>query len=73
MTMKDTERDHKIGKALQESAEAKNEAADVVQEWATRLERLAEEMRRRGPFPLAGQLERERIQRKQASNDLASR
>lgn len=57
---------------LQESADVQEEAADVLRQVASRLDKLSAEMRKHGAFPIAGQLERERNERR-GRNDLAAR
>jgi hypothetical protein len=53
-------REDEVDDTLQSSAEVQEEAANVLREVASRLDRLSAEMRKHGAFPIAGQLERER-------------
>jgi hypothetical protein len=53
-------RDEEITEALEQSAQAQEEAASVLRQVAQRLDRLSVEMRKHGAFPIVGALERER-------------
>jgi hypothetical protein len=53
-------RDEEISTALEQSAQAQEEAASVLRQVAQRLDKLSAEMRRHGAFPIVGSLERER-------------
>lgn len=60
MNRDDVERQEQAKDALEESAEAQRIAAEKIASATARLERLAEIMRRQGPFPVAEQISRDR-------------
>jgi hypothetical protein len=60
MSHDDTERNTAVTEALEESADAQRHAAETIDKATARLERLAEIMRRHGPFPLVSQISRGR-------------
>ncbi len=68
-----TKRDDDISEALAESAVIQEEAADVLRQVASKLDKLSAEMRKHGAFPIAGQLERERDEVRSRANGLAAR
>lgn len=61
-------REAEIAVTLEQSALAQEEAASVIDDVVTRLNRLSAEMRKHGAFPIAGQLERERQRRERRAD-----
>jgi hypothetical protein len=60
MNRDEMNRDTAVTEALEESADAQKHAAATIDKATARLERLAELMRKSGPFPLVPQISRER-------------
>jgi hypothetical protein len=56
----DDERDQTVENSSQASEEARTEAADVIDEVISRLDKLSKELRKQGVYPLAHQLDRDR-------------
>lgn len=67
-----TARDEEITTALEHSAEAQEEAANVLRQVAQRLDKLSAEMRKHGAFPVVGSLERERQRLERQADALAN-
>lgn len=65
-------REAEIAATLEESASAQEEAASVIDDVVSRLNRLSAEMRKHGAFPIAGQLERERQRRERQDDAVAN-
>ena len=55
----ESERDDELVTQLRRSAAEQKEAISVLEEVAGRLEKLSEELRKRGAYPIAGQLDRD--------------
>jgi hypothetical protein len=70
--MNEERRDEEIQKTLEQSATAQEEAANVLRQVASRLDKLSNDMRKHGAFPIAGQLERERRRLEGKANDLSA-
>jgi hypothetical protein len=65
-------RDEELTKTLEQSAQAQEEAANVLRQVAQRLDKLSQEMRKHGAFPVVGALERERQRLESQANAIAN-
>jgi hypothetical protein len=66
-------RDEEITQALEQSAQAQEEAANVLRQVARRLDKLSAEMRKHGAFPVVGALEQERLRLERQADAVANR
>jgi hypothetical protein len=64
------DREIELERKLQESTQAREEAANIIDDVIKRLDVASRELRKHGAFPLASQLERDRKELGKRVNDI---
>lgn len=72
MTISEEDRVAELEQRLQESERARQEALGIIDEVKARLDAASSELRKRGDYPLASQLDRDRVRLEKRANGIKS-